>query len=210
MRLDASFFSGATVDVAQRLLGKLLVRQLDGRRLSGIIVEVEAYLSENDPASHSHRGPTRRNAAMFQPAGTLYVYTIHARFCLNIVTEQAGAGAAVLVRALEPWEGIDIMQAHRGTGIWRLLCSGPARLCQALAIDTQLDGTDLTRSQDVWLESAPPPVEEIAWQMTASPRIGISSAREVHYRYFIDGHRDVSGLARLHQQPRQWTFGKRS
>ena len=184
----------------------LLVRNFDGERLSGIIVETEAYLATGDPASLSHRGPNRKNAAMFMPAGTLYVYSIHAKYCMNIVTEDAQTGAAVLVRALEPHEGIATMQRRRGRERLRDLCSGPARLCQALAIDASLDKVDLTTSPVVWLEQAPAAVTERKWDIAVSPRIGITSAQDVLYRYFIDGHYCVSGLARLHSRKREWLF----
>lgn len=205
-RLDRNFYDADTLSVARNMLGTLLVRNLHGHRLSGIVVETEAYMAADDPASHSHRGPNRKNAAMFMPAGTLYVYSIHAKYCLNIVTERASVGAAVLVRALEPWEGIDQMRLHRGKQQPRDLCSGPARLCQALAIDGAEDKLDLTISDQVWLERPPTAVEGHKWKITATSRIGISSARELQYRYFIDGHHCVSGLARLHSQKRAWSF----
>ncbi len=208
MRLTADFYEGSPISVAQSLLGKLLVRRVGRQRISGIIVEVEAYLSDNDSASHSARGPSPRNASMFAAAGTLYVYTIHAKFCMNVVTESIGTGSAVLIRALEPWRGIEFMQQQRGLNTtWRHLCSGPAKLCQALAIDRTLDGIDLMTSNDVWIESSVEIVEQLRWSTVASPRIGISSATEHLYRFFIDGHACVSGLARLHTQKRGWTFG---
>lgn len=205
-RIDSSEFHQPTLTVAQRLLGKLLVRNLNGQRLSGIVVETEAYLSENDPASHSFVGLKKRNAAMFKPAGTLYVYSIHAKYCLNVVTEEEGIGAAVLIRALQPWEGLETMQAHRNSDKLRDLCTGPARLCQALAIATVDDGIDLKSSDEVWLEPPPKCVLESSWQTTMSSRIGISSAQELPYRFFIDGHGCVSGLARLHNVKRGWRF----
>ena len=207
VRLPKSFHTNDTLSVAQQLLGTLLVRSLDGERLSGIIVETEAYLSVGDPASHSHRGPSRKNAAMFMPAGTLYVYSIHAKYCLNIVTEAAEVGAAVLIRALQPWEGVARMRENRGRESPRDLCSGPARLCQALAIDGSKDKLDLTNSDQVWLEQSPATVAQHDWHMTSTSRIGISSANELQYRYFIDGHHCVSGLARHHSRKREWSFG---
>lgn len=205
-RLTHDFYAADTLTLARDLLGKLLVRELDGERLSGIIVETEAYLAAGDPASHSHRGPNRKNAAMFMPAGTLYVYTIHAKYCMNIVTEDADIGAAVLVRALEPYEGIETMRQRRGRESLRDLCGGPARLCHALAIDLALDKVDLTRSPAIWLEAPPAAVKQHDWDVAVSPRIGISSAQEALYRYFIDGHYCVSGLARLHSRKREWLF----
>lgn len=205
-RLAKQFYAANTLTLARDLLGTLLVRQLDGERLSGIIVETEAYLAADDPASHSHRGPNRKNAAMFMPAGTLYVYSIHAKYCMNIVTEDADIGAAVLVRALEPYEGIETMQQRRGRESLRDLTSGPARLCHALAIDAALDKVDLTTSRDLWLEQPPSAVKERQWDVAVSPRIGISSAQDALYRYFMDGHYCVSGLARLHSRKREWLF----
>ncbi len=114
-KLKGCFYEGAPRQVAKRLLGKLLVRQLaDGTRLSGIVVEVEAYLSRNDPACHAHIGLRKRNASMFAAPGTLYVYSIHRRHCLNVVTEAIGCGSAILIRALEPLEGLTYMASLRG------------------------------------------------------------------------------------------------
>ena len=114
-RLSIDFYSQTTVEVARNLLGKVLVRKLDsGEILAGIVVETEAYLPADDPASHSFRGLGRKNASMFEAAGTLYVYPIHAKYCLNVVTESKGLGAAVLIRALQPIEGLSLMFAHRG------------------------------------------------------------------------------------------------
>lgn len=205
-RLNQTFYEQATVSVARQLLGKLLVRAEGGIRISGIVVEVEAYLSSDDAASHSHRGPKPRNQTMFARSGHLYVYSIHAKYCLNIVTEAAGSGAAVLIRALEPWEGTRIMAQRRSNGSPRQWTTGPARLCQALDVDRSLDGVDLCSSDQIWLERSPRITTQIPWKITTSPRIGISSAADLPLRFFIDGNRFVSGLARLHQQPRTWAF----
>jgi DNA-3-methyladenine glycosylase len=205
VRLPSAFYQRPTITVAHDLLAKLLVRQLsDGTRLAGLIVEVEAYLSADDPASHSFRGPGRKNASMFLPAGTLYVYPIHAKFCMNVVTEREGVGAAVLIRALEPVEGIETMRMHRGNA--SSLATGPARLCQALAIDRSFDGEDLRESQRVWIEGC-----EIGknnqWRSRVSSRIGISQAQEMQLRWFVDGNRFVSGCARDHSNGRRQSFG---
>ncbi len=217
-RLGSNFFTQSTRQVARRLLGKRLVRIADdGTRLSGIIVEVEAYLSQCDLASHSHRGMSKKNAAMFLEAGRLYVYSIHAKHCLNVVTEPTGQGAAVLIRALEPSEGIQPMVAHRG--LFRdgsipaaidlksaiALTSGPARLCQALAVDRSYDGLNLVADSRVWLEDSPTlsfPTRTI----TRGQRIGISRSTELPLRWFLDGHHFVSGLARAHSRGRHWSF----
>ncbi len=206
-RLGPDFFNRDTASVAQDLLGKALVRQLDdGTRLAGVIVEVEAYLAQDDPASHSFRGHGKSNASMFGSAGLLYVYPIHAKYCLNVVTEGAGVGAAVLIRALQPIEGIDKMLLHRGTSSLLSLTTGPARLCQALAVNRSLDGTDLVTSSHIWLEQAPATVSAKEWSLRSSPRIGISRAVDRPLRWFVDGHRYVSGCARDHSCRRDWSF----
>lgn len=206
-RLSGKFYNRETTVVARELLGKVLVRRLeDGETLSGLIVEVEAYLSCNDPASHSHRGQGRKNATMFAAPGTLYVYPIHARYCLNVVTEPAGQGAAVLIRALQPLQGIDRMANLRGVDAPRSLVTGPARLCQALAVDRILDGEDLVTSQSIWLETAPKFISRCHWKVRSSSRIGISQATDLQLRWFIDGHQYVSGCARDHSQGRNWAF----
>ena len=125
--------------VARELLGKVLLRKLRGQWLGGRIVETEAYLAAGDPASHSAAGKKRSNAAMFGPPGTLYVYPIHARFCMNAVTEKEGTGSAILIRAIEPIWGMERMHEHRGTDDPRRLTRGPAMLCQALQVDRALD-----------------------------------------------------------------------
>ncbi len=188
-RLGKRFYNRDTLVVAEDLLGKLLVRRLDdGQRLSGIIVEVEAYLHQGDPASHSYRGQTQRNASMFGAAGKLYVYTIHAKFCVNVVTEPMEVGAAVLVRAIEPLEGISHMRHNRSTIVPQLISTGPARLCQALAIDKSIDGEDLLTGDMIWLESQPTLVTSKPFAISSSPRIGISQAKDLPYRFFVTVH----------------------
>lgn len=226
MRCDADFFAGTPQQVARRLLGHSLVRQIHGQRLSGIIVEVEAYLSQNDPASHSAIGRKNRNASMFGSAGRLYVYTIHTRHCLNVVTEPDGIGSAVLIRAIEPIEGIQSMSSHRKrptfdqrsrpqksmtqpsmpTNLLRELSSGPGRLCEALQVDLKQDGLDLLTSDQVWIEQPLQAVINRQWNTVESNRIGISKGVELGLRWFIDGHQLVSGCARQHTQGRHWRF----
>ncbi len=217
-RLGRDFFAQPTRQVAQQLLGKRLVRITpEGERLSGVVVEVEAYLSRADLASHSYRGPSKKNASMFLQPGRLYVYSIHAKHCLNVVTEPAGRGAAVLIRALQPVEGLATMLRQRGVltagaaaaDIDRRLAiaatAGPARLCQALGIDRSNDGLDLVRSQQLWLETIPS-LSVPASNVRRGPRIGISQAQALPLRYFLDGHHFVSGLARHHSRGRHWAF----
>jgi DNA-3-methyladenine glycosylase len=171
--------------VAVDLLGKLLVH---GERV-GRIVEVEAYRGLSDPASHSFRGPTRRNATMFGPAGHLYVYRSYGiHWCANA---SCGDGNAVLVRALEPVDGIEAMRASRGDPRRdRDLCSGPGKLCQALGIHGELDGADLvTGEQGVAIVSdgTPPPPDPVR-----TPRIGISVAVDELLRFHVPGDPNVS------------------
>src|SRR5688500_7822104 len=140
--LARNFYARDPAIVARELLVKRLIRQSAQGLTAGRIVEVEAYLSSRDPACHANRGMTRRNATMFGPAGHAYVYMIHSRWCLNAVTEDVGLGSAVLIRAIEPLEGIELMQARRSTEILSDLARGPARLRQAL------DGTQRPRGWD--------------------------------------------------------------
>ena len=187
-RPSARFLARASPEVAPALLGMTLVRILPDRtRLSVRLVETEAY-DQTDPASHSFRGRTERNAVMFGPAGHLYVYfTYGMHFCANVVTGRAGQGSAVLLRAAEPLEGIEAMAERRGTADPRLLCSGPARLCQALGIERGDTGEDLLGGKRIWLErgSRAPTAEK-------GPRVGIRHAVERPWRFWIPGDRFVS------------------
>ena len=143
-RLPRSFFAGPTLDVARELLGRRLVRVDRGRRLSGWIVEAEAYIGQEDLACHAHVGRTRRNQVMWGPPGHAYVYfTYGMHWCLNLVTEQDGRPAAVLVRGLLPVEGLPAMRRRRGALPDNRLADGPAKLCQCLSVDGRLNGHDL-------------------------------------------------------------------
>ena len=170
------------------------MRILNGVRLSGCIVEVEAYIGQGDEASHARPGLTARNASMFGPAGHAYVYLIYGmHHCLNIVTEQAGFPAAVLIRALEPLEGVETMRKLRGGRLDLPLSSGPARLCQALAVDRQFDGADLCAPGSLlFLEEAVPiPDENVA----TSPRIGVhgdAKALSIPWRFYIRDSQYIS------------------
>lgn len=196
--LPQSFYDRDVSVVACELLGKLAIRRSREGFCIGRIVETEAYLACGDSASHSFRGRTRKNAAMFGPPGFAYVYPIHSRYCMNAVTQSRGCGSAVLIRALEPLWGIEIMQQRRGTDQLLDLCRGPARLCEALAIDRSLDRWNLTRDARLWIADydsgdAPP------FQITTSARIGVTSAQDAPLRFFVDASRFVSGLKRLHR-----------
>jgi DNA-3-methyladenine glycosylase len=153
---------------------------------------VEAYLSTRDPACHASRGLTERNKAMFGPAGHAYVYMIHSRWCLNAVTEPEGTPSAILIRAIEPLLGLDLMQQRRRTDIVRDLTRGPARLCEALAIDRTYDGWDLTAGRELWI-AADVEADDRKFRIGRSGRIGISSAQRRLLRFFEMGNRFVSG-----------------
>jgi len=201
-RLSRDFFARDTLTVARELLGQRLVRVLDGKRLSGRIVEAEAYVGDGDRACHASRGRTQRNATMFGPPGHAYVYFIYGmHHCLNAVTEREGYPAAVLIRALEPLEGIEEMRVRRWPEFAKgqggrpdvQLTSGPARLCQALEIDRQFDGADLCAPDALLFleEGFPVPVETIA----TSPRVGVRGdevAVTIPWRFYIRGSQYVS------------------
>ena len=180
--LVAADFAGDSHEVAQALIGATLL--LDG--IGGVIVETEAYDRE-DPASHSHGGPTPRNQAMFGPPGRAYVYRSYGiHWCLNFVCREEGHGAGVLIRALVPTHGLDVMRERRGLHDERLLCAGPGRLGQALAITHALNGHRLDRApfRVLAAEGTPPVV--------SGPRIGISKAVDVPWRFGLAGSKFVS------------------
>ena len=190
--LDRSFFARCPKIVARELLNKLLVSTIGGKRVSGLIVETEAYLSTGDSACHGCKGKTRKNASMFGPAGFAYVYPIHARYCFNVVTETEGRGSAVLIRAIEPVERISVMQMRRKTAPLKALCSGPAKLCQSLNIDHSSDGIDLTCRRRLWIEESDPAGNR-APDVRTTNRIGVTSAQEKRLRYVISSHEFASG-----------------
>jgi DNA-3-methyladenine glycosylase len=182
--LPLSFYSRPTLDVARDLLGRTLVRALNGQRLTGRICEVEAYVGEDDLASHAARGPCARNRSMYGPGGLAYVYLIYGlHHCLNVVTENTGYPAAVLIRGMEPVDGLEQMQQNRGGRTGRGLLDGPAKLCQALAIDRRLDGHNLTTGIELWLEAGEP-VANAAVQTTSRVNVGgDQQARSVPWRF---------------------------
>jgi DNA-3-methyladenine glycosylase len=195
-RLSRDFFARDTLTVARELLGQRLVRVLDGDRprLSGRVVEVEAYVGEDDQASHARPGRTKRNAPMYGPPGHAYVYLIYGmHHCFNIVTEREGFPAAVLVRALEPLEGIEEMQALRGGRPDLPLTSGPARLCQALDINRGFDGADLCAPDALlFLEKDTVVPGEV---VVAGPRIGVRGdeiAVAAPWRFYVRDSKFVS------------------
>jgi len=189
--LPVAFFSQDAIAVGRGLLGAVLVTSFDGRRTAGRIVEVEAYLGAADPASHAYRfRRNRQNQSIYGPPGTWYVYRSYGvHWCTNLVTGPPGQGAAVLIRSLEPLEGLDVMRRRRGQAAERLLCAGPGRLCQAMGITRALDGAKMCRSPALVKRGESLPPENVV----ASPRIGISRARDAALRFVL---RDSSFLSR--------------
>lgn len=174
-------------EVAQRLLGCTLEREIDGQIVKVRIVETESY-DEDDEASHAYGGKRNRNAVMFGPAGHLYVYfTYGMHYCCNVVTGKKGYGSGVLIRAVEPVQGKELLEARRGiAGVSAL--NGPAKLTKALGIDKSMGGHDLRTAPLKLCVGALRLGEVIA----TSPRIGISRAKQVHRRYYIYGNPYVS------------------
>jgi len=205
-RLPRSFYERPTHEVARDLLGRRLVRVLDAQifdqlpsphetaksapqrdlqRLSGLIVEVEAYTGSDDAASHAHRGRTARNAPMFGPPGHAYVYFIYGMHWMFNVVAHRHAPGAVLVRALVPEEGVEVMRKHRGEMPDSNLTSGPARLAQALAIDAVLGGADLCTDSRIFIEAGVSFSDE---GVACGPRVGVSgdeSARIRPWRFWV-------------------------
>ncbi len=196
--LPPSFYERDTQRVARELLGSVLVSRVGGVWTAGRIVETEAYVGPHDPASHAAEriGRTARNAAMFGPPGRAYVYRIYGlHWCLNAVTGPEGQGTAVLIRALEPLEGLEVMAERRATGSRSgaappplALASGPARLAQALGITGELDTHPLD-APPLWIEAgAPVPPDAVA----AGPRIGVTRAADWPLRFVVRGSRWLS------------------
>lgn len=186
---DAGFFRSPATRLAPALIGCLLRRVAPEGMMSGVIVETEAYTSD-DPASHSYGGETSRNWPMFRGGGLAYVYLIYGiHNCFNVTSGVPGSGEAVLVRALEPCQGTGLMMDNRGVRDPELLCSGPGRLCQAMGIDRSMNGSSLLRGElQVLLPSGTRQP-----RISVSGRIGISRARELQRRFFLSGSRWVSG-----------------
>lgn len=194
-RIQRSELPEDTVELSLFLIGKVVVHELPAGRVSGRIVETEAY-PPGDPAGHHFRGPTPRIRSMYLAPGHVYVFFNYgAHFMLNVVSERPETAAAILIRALEPLEGIEIMQRHRKTTELRDLTRGPGRLAQALGIDRRHDGVDLCANEKLWLGAIDYPVAGIG----KSVRIGITRAADKLLRFFERGNPFVSGPKRLLQ-----------
>lgn len=183
--LPTAFYNRDPREVAVDLLGCALVHETDEGAASGVIVETEAYRPE-DPACHAYKGPTMRNRTMFERAGLAYVYLSYGvHRLINVVCEGEGVGSAVLVRALRPLEGVELMAPRRGRA--DKLCDGPGKLSQSLGVDLSLDGCDLSAGP-LKIEWGDPPVGEIV----STTRIGITRGVEAPWRYLVMGEKDVS------------------
>ena len=186
-RLSREFFERPTLEVARDLPGKIFIDQRN-QELGGRIVEVEAYIGRDDPACHARFGKTDRNAVMFGPGGFTYIYFIYGMYdMLNFVTEAEGTPAAVLIRALEPLSGIDVMKKNRGISKIINLTNGPGKLCRAFGLTTAQSGYDLIRGKLFVADDGYKPEH-----IVDSPRIGIKEGTNRHWRFYIDGNKFVS------------------
>jgi DNA-3-methyladenine glycosylase len=200
VKLQRRFYDRPTLDVARDLIGKVLVHNRRGVRTSGAIVEVEAYIGESDPACHAAPGPTARNAPLYGTPGHAYVYLNYGIHCLvNIVTEASGSPAAVLIRALDPIDGIDVMRRRRARAMKGRrrssapvdtsdLCRGPGNLTMAMGITLVENRLDLLGDR-LYLEDRGLPTGSVIW----GPRIGIRVGTDTPWRACLAGHPAVSG-----------------
>jgi len=188
--LNHSFYRQETLAMAKALLGKYFQRKIKNKWLVGKIVETEAYHEVGDPSCHAHHGKTARNEVMFGPPGRLYVYfTYGMHYCLNVVTEKEGIAAAVLIRAVEPLEGREIMQKNRGNAqLTKNLCNGPAKFCQAFGITTLQNGHDLQSESIHITEGETIHISEI----DSDKRIGITKGTDLPWRFLIKNNPFVS------------------
>lgn len=195
-RIKRSFYDRPTLDVCRECIGKYIVYESPDGRLSSRIVEVEAYISEDDPACHAAPGMTSRNQCLWGKPGLAYIYKIYGYyFCLNFVTEHEGFPAAVLLRAAEPVEGVEIMRHNTPTSLPdALLLSGPGRFCRGYGLDLMQNGWNLAATDSLlYLEDHHEPAPEIA----ISPRIGITKAVDWPWRFYDAASPSVSGPAKM-------------
>lgn len=188
--LPRQFFNRPAEVVGKELLGKFLVRTINGNKLVGKIVEVEAYLGKEDLAAHASKGITKRTEVLFSEPGRAYVYQIHQQNCLNVVTE-TNRPSCVLFRALEPISGAEQMQSFRPVEIIRNLTNGPGKLCQAMNITKELYATELTiSSSPLYIAESGQVISKN--EMVVGPRIGISKAKDLPLRFLIKDNPFVS------------------
>ena len=187
--LERSFYQRDTSMVAQELLGKTIVRMLEQQVLTGVIVETEAYYGEKDPASRAYRGRKNYNSPMFDDPGRLFIYMVHSWWLLNIVAHERGEVGAVLIRALEPVDGISVMEENRGVADLYNLMSGPGKLTKALRVTKELHGLDVTEgSAELKIVDG----GHEGFQMATSHRIGVTRDLPRELRFHIKGNRFVS------------------
>ena len=190
--LPRQFYKRDTVDVAKDLLGKLLIRKIDDAVLAGKIVETEAYRAHDDPASHAFRGKTERNSAMFGEPGHAYVYfTYGNHFCLNVTARNHLPAGAILIRAVEPMDGIEIMLRNRQVSELTNIASGPGKLTKAMSITREQNGKDLCSYGELYLANS----DSTDCKIGISSRIGIVRATDKLWRFFIEGNPHLSRKA---------------
>jgi len=189
-KLDYDFYQKDTIVIARNLLGKYLFKKIRTGYLIGKIVETEAYLGINDPACHASKKKTKRNEVMFSNGGVAYVYFIYGNYyCFNVVTEKKDYGSAVLIRAIEPFEGIDTMKRNRKNVKDEIsLTNGPSKLCMALNIDKNYNGEDLTKDKIFIAEKK----KKDKILISVTKRIGITEGTDLPYRYYIKGNKFVT------------------
>jgi DNA-3-methyladenine glycosylase len=188
-KLPRSFYNRPTLEVARDLLGKIIICDFPRGRLGARIAEVEAYIGEDDPACHAAPGPTDRNLVMYGRPGFSYVYFIYGMYhCFNIVTERRGFPAAVLLRAAEPIEGLEMMRRNSPHGRIATILSGPGKLCRAFGLTVKHSGVDLTGDM-IYLRDSPAPESGIV----ITRRVGINRGADLPYRYFLGDSSAVSG-----------------
>ncbi len=200
-RLEATFFSRPTLEVARALLGTRLVRRSGRHQLEGRIVEVEAYIGEDDQACHASRGRTPRAQGLYREPGVYYVYMIYGMYwCLNVVTEELDFPAAVLIRALEPIAGQAEMKKRRQAARTDVdLCNGPGKLCQAMDVDSRFHGQSIEEGS-LWLEQDPVDSSEDMGGVVSCPRVGVDYAGECArypWRFYLASSECVSRRDRL-------------
>lgn len=186
MILSKQFHNRSALVAAPELLGKILVHNVNGQIISGRIVEVEAYLANEDEAAHAFKGETKRTKSLFQEPGIAYIYSIHQQVCLDVVNK---VPTSVLIRALEPLEGIELMKVNRGKENLKDLTTGPGKLCKALGITKSLDGISL------YSEHSQLTIQDDGFdnfEIVKTKRVGISKAKDFEYRFYIKGNPYIS------------------